>query len=161
MWFLAHGANPNGACLFATTVTTIAARRAPLSVLKLLVEHGGTVINTDVIAQAAIGHDSGILGRLEVIEYLVEIGAPIDTYAYSKEDPPNRSLVVGLETALQIATRGGKKDLVELLLSRGADKNIKGGISNVPMCISKGETAVEIAEIKGFKDILRLLKRGN
>ena len=157
-WFLANGADPNGDCLFATTVTTIAARRAPLSILKLLVEHGGTVLGTDAIAQAAIGHNFGSLGRLEVVDYLVENGAPIDSYAYAKEQPPNRILAIGLETALQIATRGGKKDLVELLLRKGANKNIKGGISGVPMCISNGETALEIAEMKGYDEIFRLLK---
>jgi hypothetical protein len=31
-------------------------------------------------------------------------------------------------TALQLATRNGKKGMVELLLRRDADKNIKGGI---------------------------------
>lgn len=103
-WFFAHGANANGACLFTTTITTIVARHAPLSVLKVLVEHGGTVIDTGAIAQAAIGHNFGVLGRLEVIDYLVEVGAQINTYSYAKEDPSNKILVVGLETALQIAT---------------------------------------------------------
>lgn len=49
-------------------------------------------------------------------------------------------------------------DLVKLQLRKGANKNIKGGLSNEAMCIAKGETAVEIAEMEGFYDILSLLK---
>lgn len=56
---------------------------------------------------------------------------------------------------LQIATRGGK-DMVGLMLRRGADKNKNGGLTGVPMCISQEENAVEIAEIKGFNDIARV-----
>jgi hypothetical protein len=38
---------------------TIAAREAPLSILKLLVDHGGAIAGTDLIAQAALGDSWG------------------------------------------------------------------------------------------------------
>jgi|SRR5215469_914111 len=157
-WFLEHGANPNGACLHGCTVTTAAAQSSPLCVIKLLVEHGGTLTGTDVIALAAVSHNNGRPGRLEVVEYLLDNGAPINTYLFenSFDEVPSMISMYGLETALQHATRGGKKDMVELLLRRGADKDNQGRY--FASCCIKGGTALEIAEMKGFNEIIRLLK---
>jgi hypothetical protein len=121
-------------------------------------DSGGTVVETDAAAQAVIGHNTESPDRLEVVEYLLDIDTLIDVYAHEKEDPPNRIILVGLETPLQIATRGMKSDMAELLLKRGTDKSIIGDLTGVAMCISKGETVLEIAEMKGFNKILTLLK---
>lgn len=48
--------------------------------------------------------------------------------------------------------------MVKLLLEKGADKSIRGGLTGVSMCISKGETALEIAEMNGFHQIASLFK---
>jgi len=153
-WFLTHGADPNAWCSHACTGTTEAARSASLSVLKLLVSHGGSVVSTDAVAQAVSGHVLGFPGRLEVMEYILDNGAPIDAYrfAYSGAEAPSLIDLFGLETGLQLAARGGKTDMVELLLKRGADKTLKGGFR------TKGETAMEIAIASGFTDIVTLLK---
>lgn len=57
-----------------------------------------------------------------------------------------------METGLQLAARGGRKEMVQLLLRRGADKTKKGGWR------TKGETAFQIATVAGFKNIALLLK---
>jgi ankyrin repeat protein len=140
------------------TATTRAVVYAPLPVVKLLVDHGGIIISTDAVAQAVLGHNLGNLGPLEVVEYLLDMGAAIDTYLYvnSCKEVPSLITMYGLETPLQLATREGKQDMVELLLRRGADKKNKGryfegyGI--------KGGTALEIAEMKGFDDVAKLLR---
>lgn len=49
---------------------------------------GGIVVETDAVAQAVTGHNDGIPDRLEVIKFLLDTGAPIDFYAYAKENPP-------------------------------------------------------------------------
>ena len=76
--FLVHGANPDGSYFFVTTVTTRAAYAAPLFLLKLLLDHGGIAAGTDIVALAAIDHNEGIPGQLEVVEYLLNAGAPIN-----------------------------------------------------------------------------------
>jgi hypothetical protein len=68
---------------------TVAAREASLQIIMLLVEHGGVIDGTDLVAQAAIGDSRGETGRLEVIEYLLDHGAPIDAVAGSTWKPRN------------------------------------------------------------------------
>jgi hypothetical protein len=51
--------------------------------MKLLVEHGGQVCGTDLIAQAAIGHSWRRKNRIEVIEWLLDLGASIDAMSAS------------------------------------------------------------------------------
>lgn len=157
-WFLDHGADPNGACLHGCTATTAAANASPLSVVKLLVDYGGTIANTDAVPRAVLGHNNGQPDRLEVAEYLLDNGAPIDIYLNqnSAEEVTSMISMIGLETALQHASRGGRKDMVELLLRRGADKNRTGRYFE--SCIINRGTALEIAEMNGFNDIASLLK---
>jgi hypothetical protein len=62
---------------------TFAARETSLSTMKLFVEYDGEVEGPDLVAQAAIGHSWGRLHRIEVIEYLLDLGAPIDTMSAS------------------------------------------------------------------------------
>jgi ankyrin repeat protein len=76
-WYLSHGADPNAQCRKGSTTMTAAVIEAPLPIIKLLVEHGGQVKGTDLVAQALIGDSRGEPGRIQVIEYLLELGAPI------------------------------------------------------------------------------------
>ena len=159
-WFLAHGADPNGPSPkhLNRTVTTLAASVAPLPVVKLLLTHGGTVTDTDAVAQAVIGHVRGTPDRLEVVEALLDNGAPIDEYAYvNYEKCQNLVLIEGLENGLHRATRAGKRDMVELLLKKGADKSKNTG--RVSVNRDRWDlTALNIADMKGFEDIAGLLK---
>jgi ankyrin repeat protein len=130
-WFLNHGIDPNANTYGDRTAISDACRIAPLSIVKLLVEHGANVKDKDVVAQAAIEHNLGVSERLEAINYVLDLGAPIDMYAnvasINKPDSLFFSYVAttGLETALQHAVKGGNEDMVKLLLGRGADKNLK------------------------------------
>lgn len=93
---------------------TIAAREAPLSILKLLVDHGGAIAGADLIAQATLGDSWGKPNRMEAIEYLLAGGANID--ATLDEG--------GGQTAFYVAYLAGNAKLVEFLLDRGTDANI-------------------------------------
>lgn len=131
---------------------TRAASVAPLPVVKLLLSRGGEIAGTDAVAQAVIGHISGILDRLEVVEFLIDNGAPIDTFAYNHGQVVG---IAGLLNGLHLAAKEGKKDMVELLLQRGADRNIKSTMFRPVLTLS---TALEIAEAKGFDSIAKLLR---
>lgn len=105
-----------------------------------------------------IGHIRGTPDRLEVVETLLDNGAPIDEYAYKNyENCVNLILNEGLENGLHRATRAGKIDMVELLLKKGADKRKRTGRA----AVNRGRwdlTALNIADMKGFEDIASLLK---
>jgi len=158
-WLLAHGANPNDPARpsLNLTITTRVAEQAPFSVVKLLLEHGGTVVGTDAIAQAVIGHNNGVSDRLEVVEYLLDNGAPINEFAYNNEKCMGHNLICGLENGLHFAASCGKKDMIELLLRRGADKNIRGDFRGT-RSPEQAKTALEIAETRGYLDIAELLR---
>jgi ankyrin repeat protein len=144
------------------TVTAFAAFSAPLPTLKLLIKAGGQVKETDAIAQAVLGHKDGFPHRVAVIQYLIDIGAPLDIYTpmYNgvKESEGQLASIVSLfgqETALQKAVRVRSPDMVKLLVKNGANVAIRGGYAN--SSVSKGEIALEIAEILGYNDIQKLL----
>jgi ankyrin repeat protein len=130
---------------------------APLSVIKLLLTHGGTVTDTDAVAQGVIGHIRGRLDRLEVVEYLLDYGAPIDVYAYKNYERCQSLIKIeGLENGLHRATRAGNREMVDLLLKRGAD--IKYTTGRVTASRDRWDlTALDIARTKGFDDIASLL----
>src|ERR1700753_33864 len=127
-WFLKQGVDGNVETYGGRTAISDACRIAPLGIVKLLVELGAAdVRDRDVVAQAAIAHNTGVPGRLEVVEYVLELGAPIDMYANIKVGVFWTSIiaVMGLETALQHAAKAGKEDMVKLLLEKGADKSLR------------------------------------
>lgn len=116
---------------------TFAAREASLSTIKLLVESGGgQVKGTDLIAQAAIGHTWGRPERMEVMEYLLDLGAPINTMSASTWTDPSTFIAgftledfmltnSGGQTAFNIAQISGDTVLAEFLLGRGANPDIE------------------------------------
>lgn len=120
-WFLQHGADPNKANSRGITPMRSAAREASIGSLRLLVERGGRIKQTDLVAQAAIGHSWGRRGRLEVIEYLLSLGALIDAMAIKDE---GYSINNGGQTALNVASIAGDEELARWLLERGANADI-------------------------------------
>jgi len=140
-WFLSHRADPNGTagCNSGITPMVYAAREASLSVIKLLVEYGGKVKSSDLIAQAALGDSWGSFDRLEVIHYLLQKGALINALAASTWYPESKwreyNEITTLEahmkknqggqTALHIAQISGHQAMVAFLMQNGADSSVK------------------------------------
>jgi hypothetical protein len=120
-WFLTHGCSPNDPTRrdLGQTMITRAASVAPLSIIQLLISVGGIIDGNDAVARAVLAHVSNVPGRLEVAECLLDNGADVDAYAYKYA--PNQSIVwlQGRKTGLLVATRGNRKDMMELLLRRG------------------------------------------
>ena len=154
-WLLSHGASasavsPWGPC--GMVPIERAAQYAPLSMLKLLLKHGGRVQSTDAVVKAAIGDAEGEPGRLEVVEFLAELGAPINAFDLQfcrGEQAYSLILMLGRLTALHHAAKAGKRDMVALLLKLGADK------SSTTLA---RKTALDLAVENGHEDIVLMLQ---
>jgi ankyrin repeat protein len=145
-WFLDHGANPNTSCTVRRTPFEEAARSSPLSTVRLLYEHGALPGNT-----APVAAKSEVPGRLEVLRFLLDIGAPID--AMDHDHIPGgvgNQIIVG--TPLMHACLGDTEEkdaMVEMLLQRGARTDIVD---------EHGETAMDKAKRWGDQRKIELLQ---
>ncbi|KAI4100463.1 MAG: hypothetical protein LQ345_007455, partial [Seirophora villosa] len=73
-WFLEHGADPNiPARVLDNTPLSSAASYAPLHIVKLLFEHGGSADKGNLVCHAADRKDPE---AIPVLQYLVDRGAP-------------------------------------------------------------------------------------
>lgn len=145
-WFLAHGADPNAACDYGYTPLGIGCSYAPLHIIQLLIAHGGDVRQTDALHGAASG---GRPGRVEVLAYLLDCGAPIDAIDREHHKLGFHSFSAwGLGTALHCAAQKGHLDEAALLLERGANRDIKD---------TRGRTALELAQKYGHEEVVKLL----
>lgn len=142
---LSHGADPNrNRRGDINTPLECAAISASIPVLKLLLDAGAQMPTRSALSRAAS------YGRVEVVEYLLDRGASIDEIPDNEDIFENES-IHGVKNALCTAAARGKVEVVALLLERGADKNVKDTL---------GRTALELAELGGHEDFVRLLKRG-
>lgn len=144
-WFLEHGANPNTQCEVDCTPLSYAVRNARLSVIELLLSHGGDVRKGQLL-QHAVFRDKDLE---DVISLLVERGAPLNATMY--EDGPTlmRFFPMSLGSALHVATEQGKTNAVRLLIHLGADTSVKD---------ANGDTALECAQKWNKPEIVRLLR---
>lgn len=120
-WYLSHGAYPNAVGDVRVSPMLFAAREASLGVIQHLVAHGGKVVDSDLIAQAAIGHSWGQPNRMRVIEYLLKQGADIDGMALDHYQLTSN----GGQTALNVAQISCDAKLAKFLISRGANRDIQ------------------------------------
>lgn len=160
-WCLSLGANPNASSPAGETILQRAAGYGSLDVLRLLVEHGCLVRDRDLVARACFYRkdDNDNPERLEVVRFLLDHGAPIDAYFAEEVVESKKSCLdvfIGKQNGLHLAIQGGNRDLVKLLIERGADRNL-------PTCSAmktNGQTVspVELARICGHEDMVTLLE---
>ncbi|KAI0805029.1 hypothetical protein GGR55DRAFT_690720 [Xylaria sp. FL0064] len=127
-WFLAHGADPNAESEWGLTPFLKAVGHAPLSIVKLLHEAGGS-------PAMAVAFDE----RLQVLRYLLDLGADPDIpkWAHNRKGAGSD---FEWGSPLNSALSGRRIDLAEELLRRGARTDIP--TFNIA---SRGETALELA----------------
>lgn len=183
-WFLAHGASPSRASHLGRVPLASAAAGYPLSVVRLLVDHGANIKASNAL-QAAVGGESP--NYFNITTYLLDHGADINAFEYDyhekgfrvhaaldypsfrdpeRDDCLEEDKIMGVATALHRAVEMGRMKLVELLLEEGADPTprMRGlMVENEHTAREEwravpGMTAKEIAEIKGYNDIAAKLE---
>lgn len=147
LWFLSHGADPNATCGLDITPLSIAVRDASFENIRILFDHGGSIEHGQLLHFAAI---RGLSDRLDVLNYLVNKGAPVNSLMFENSaDSYEQEELSGLGTPLHSAAAAGCLDIVDMLLSRGADPSIKN---------SRGKLAVEEAEYHGWSEVTDRLR---
>lgn len=138
-WFLDHGADPNAETENGTTPLSRAVLYAPFDIIALLFDHGGPdSINHGQLLHHAVYRES--LDHLGVLQYLLRKGALRNINQLKYQDRMGlfevENLIIDCETPLHEAARGGRLDVVKLLVAQGANPLIQDG---------KGRLAVELA----------------
>ncbi|KAI1419086.1 hypothetical protein F5Y12DRAFT_789362 [Xylaria sp. FL1777] len=146
-WFLAHGADPNAESAWGLTPFLKAVGHAPLSIVKLLHQAGGS----PTMAVAFVCQTSPPIPppanpsippqdeRLQVLRYVLDLGADpnIPKWVHNGK---GASSDFAWASPLNAAISGRRVDLAEELLRRGARTDIP--TFNIA---SRGETALELA----------------
>ena len=148
-WFLSHGADPNAECGSGLDLTplSVAVSEAPFAVILLLFAHGGSVEHGQLLHYAVRRNSTD---RVKVLEYIINKGAPINNVMYQNRlGCYYHQMAFGVGTPLHEAAEEGKLEMVELLLSRGADPLIKN---------ARGRLAIERAERYGHTAIVERLR---
>ncbi|KAJ9488726.1 hypothetical protein VN97_g4589 [Penicillium thymicola] len=143
-WFLEHGANPNAQCEVDCIPLPYAVRNASLSVIKLLLDHGGDVQKGQLL-QYAVCRDEDLE---DVISLLIDRGAPLNATIYQDGPTLMRFFPMSLGTALHVATEQEKTNAIRLLIHLGADTNVKD---------ANGDTALEWAQKWNKTEMVKLL----
>lgn len=127
--------------------------------MKELVDHGGTIGGTDLVAHLAFGLRQLTKARLEVLRFLVDHGASVDTYYMSQSKPWRLStnavfVRYGQQNALHLAISEGNRDLVKTLLALGANKELE--MFSLKTGLRQTRPS-ELAQFLGRDDIAELL----
>lgn len=104
-WLLNHGADPNRQYVINLTPFSFAVESAPISVIRLILSHGGDVQKGQLLHHAIKRQADTI----DVLRLLLEQGTPINATMYEKHYS-SRALFqfMGLGTALHEASALGK-----------------------------------------------------
>ena len=152
-WLLEHGADPSIRDCRGYTALDDASYNYSLEVVRLLVQHGADVTNTSAIHGAVANSIKFALvnpGRLDIVTCLLECGANINQLWPVMPDVYVRPHITPYTgTPLHSAVEGENPESVRYLLSRGADRSIKGYL---------GMTPLEVAESDGLDEIAATLR---
>lgn len=142
-WFLDHGADPNAERIgqyrhsMGETALSKSMWHASFSAIKVLFEYGGPdTTRSGNLLWYTMNRDAPY--RLGSIRYLLEREAVNDLTKVMYHDRPEAARqmewVLGRQTPLNIPARGGRLDIVKLLVARGAGRMIPD---------SKGRLAID------------------
>jgi len=134
---LIDGASVHARAADGTPVIVIAVTVRSLDIVKILMENGARPDDRSKKDEVSALTLAAANGDLEIVTYLLDHKADIDLPGALRE------------TALIKATRALHKDVVKLLLERGADTEETD---------SSGATPLDIAQASGHKDLEALFK---
>lgn len=139
-WFLSRGADPNAQCLLDITPLSAAVQYAPMSVIELLFEHGGSIAFGQLLNYAAWRE---LDDRVDVVIFLVAKGAPINNIMYQNRlDCYRQREAFALGTALHDAAAIGSIDVVKTLVDAGAELRIQDSRGETPLHEGRGTTTL-------------------
>ncbi|KAK2802249.1 hypothetical protein FQN50_007430 [Emmonsiellopsis sp. PD_5] len=139
---LENGADPNLNKVDGfKSVLAAAAERSTTEMVALLIEHGAQLNGSGALILAAEA------GRKEMAEFLLDRGADIDEMGF--EDPTDEREVEDMGTPIHKAIINGHRDVVELLIGRGANIELKD---------AKGRTPLSLVRESGHPELGRLLQ---
>lgn len=148
-WLLDRGADPNQRCRLDVTPLSYAATRAPVHIIKILLDHGGDMQKGEPLENALDGENDVV----EVVRLFHEHGALLNQTMYKNHPWSWRLfLTLGLGTPLHKAAKLGKLDAMRYLLSQGADTSIQDWF---------GLTAMDWAKQAGQLDAVKILEDAN
>ncbi|KAL8902130.1 MAG: hypothetical protein Q9207_004862 [Kuettlingeria erythrocarpa] len=149
-WFLAYGANPNARVPSWPSPLEVAARKASLEVIELMVQHGGRIHPSNVLPSAAM---TSLPNRTDVLAYLLDHGISVNVLQFEYDQHIfNLHWMRAFGTALHNAAENGNDELVKFLLERGADPSLKDSV---------GKRALQYAEEKGHSTTMALLENSS
>ncbi|KAL9102261.1 MAG: hypothetical protein Q9163_002571 [Psora crenata] len=143
-WLLEHGADPNGFDKIGSTILDVAAANSTPEIFDLLLEHGAKLEESDTLLSAAMSPGRN-LGRLEMMQHLLDLGTDIDGL-WRRQFPPTRRRPRG--TALHAAVISQDRDRILLLLKSGANREAKNEV---------GQTPLQYATAKGLTKSIEVL----
>lgn len=139
-WFVSRGADPNVQCLLDITPLSAAVQYAPMSVLKLLFEHGGSIAFGQLLNYAAWRE---LDDRVDVVMFLLAKGAPINNIMYQNRlDCYRQREAFALGTALHDAAAILSIDVVKTLVDAGAELRIQDSRGETPLHEGRGTTTL-------------------
>lgn len=139
---LSSGANPNTPSAEYPCFKCVTHNRVHL--LDPLVKAGGNLLSPKGILETAVQHNN-----IEAINWLLDHNVPIN------DKVPKTGA-----TALTTAIKENRPELVQLLLSRGADGNVRG--EDWPICLAVRQPAIlklllpALAEPRAFKGVMEM-----
>ena len=159
-WFLGHGADPNApAEMDDITCLSKAVYYAPLSIIDLLFEHGGSVARGNLIWSAAQRKDDDALA---VLQTLVDRGAATNEWLFeSKPEHHLWSVAQGGQTPLYMAAQAGLVENVKFLLKYGADPNKQGPRATLKDHEEPTWIPIDVARHHKHEEVVQILEEAS
>ncbi|MCY3556440.1 MAG: ankyrin repeat domain-containing protein [Gemmatimonadetes bacterium] len=148
-YLFSAGTDVNFAGFDEGILMTFSAYRGQLRYLRLYLEAGAD-INLAQPMNGVTGLHVAVQHNLpDVVRFFLENGANVDQSCHDDAPTPDPGHVYG-ETALHFAAAGADREVIEILLTHGADRSAKS---------SRGETPLDYAVRNGrMPNVLQLLK---
>lgn len=132
-WLLGRGADPNARCEIDYTPLSHAVKYADLPTIDLLLRRGGDVRKGQLVHNAVYRESN----TLKVVKDLIDRGAPLNSLMYQDHQASWDMFPFMRETPLHTALALKKADVIQYLVSKGANVNIED---------CKGQTIMQCAD---------------